>query len=120
MRRAHGPVPSAQRSAPHVLDAQQLQPPDHAHDIENRIHGAHLVQVNLLGRHAVDLALGGRDGHEGGVGSLTDAIRRPRPGNERTDLRDVTPMRLWRNREVHLPADELSAQHFPDLDGDVR
>ena len=81
------------------------------------VHGANFVQVDILRRHAVNLSFCRGDGHERRVGELPHALGCARGRDECTDLRDMASMRLWRNREIHFPAHELSTQDFANLVG---
>ena len=67
---------AAQRTAAHVAHAKLRESPDRTDDVENGIDRADLVKVHLLGRHAVHLALGGRDRPERGIGFGPHFLRR--------------------------------------------
>src|SRR5690242_3412692 len=75
VRSRYRPVANAHRPAEDAIDAQALEAPDRADDVENRVDGAHLVQVYALGRDTVYLALGRRDREERLVCALAHGHR---------------------------------------------
>ena len=116
----HRPVPGANQAATHVFHAELRQSPDGADDIENRIHRPDLVQMNLLRWHPVNLALRGGNRPKGGVRLHFHRFWGIAAGDECADLVDVPAVRLGRDRELHLPADELPAEHLANVYSDVR
>src|SRR4051812_4184768 len=119
MRGTYRPVADSEDAAANLLDPQLVHSPDDADDVEDRIHGAHLVEVNLLGRHPVNLSFGLGDRPERRISLRTHVLRSATLRDEFANLPDVAAVRLGRNAEVHFPAHELPAQHFLDLHHDV-
>ena len=58
MRSLHPSVADADGSVEDPHDAQALEPLDAPHDVDQRVHRAHLVEGDLVRRYAVDLRLG--------------------------------------------------------------
>src|SRR6185312_6797310 len=88
-------------------------------DIENGVHRTHLVQMNLLRRHAVDLTFRRGDRPERAIGALADGLRCATLRHETLDVVDVATVRLRRNVEVDLLTHDLTAYHFSNLHADV-
>ena len=76
--------------------AQHLQPNARAHDVHDRIHRAHLMEVHRLGGQAVNFALGGRDPLKNGDGFFLDPIGERARGDELLDLREIALRRKLR------------------------
>ena len=87
---------------------------------EGEIHGLPPSEVHLRWRQSVDLALRFGDRPEHAVRALAHRFRHVRRGDELADLIDVTPVRLGRDFEVDLPAHDLAAEHFTNVDAHLR
>src|SRR5205085_4036306 len=111
----------AQRNAGivHALDAQQLNAPQGADDIENRVDGADFVEMEIIGRDAMDRSLNGRDGVERGVGAFADFVRNRYRVDQPMNLRHRAPVRLWRNVEIDLHAPYRRALDVSDAHADT-
>src|SRR5262249_9809431 len=119
VRGLHRAVAQRDGRAVHPLDAKHFQPPDDADDVQNRIDGADFMEMYLLRWHAVDLALRGRDRGERAICELAHPFRRSASLYELSNLPDVASVRLRRNLEINLLANDLPANDLPDLDADV-
>ena len=58
----------------HARFAQEFEADACAHDIDYRVYPAHFMEVNLLGRQAVNFAFGDRDPVENSDGLLFDPL----------------------------------------------
>jgi hypothetical protein len=120
MRGANGPVTRAKRAAAHLFDPQFGKPPHCTNHVENRVHRANFVQVHLLRRQAVDLALSRGDGEEHCIGTFSHGRRRATLRHQLANFVDVPAVRLLRYVEIHLPADQLSPQHLANVRSHAR
>ena len=57
MRANDGPAAHVEQRGDHSVSAEPLHAVDHARDIDDRVERAHLVEMNLLDRHAVNRGL---------------------------------------------------------------
>ena len=119
MRGLHHTIAESDWPAVHALDAEQLQAPDHADDIENRVYSADFMQVHLLRGNAVDLAFHSGDRREGGIGAFAYRIWCAARGNELPNRAQVPAVRLRRNREIDFLARQPAADDVSNVDGDV-
>src|SRR5205085_10202958 len=108
---AYAAVAQCDRAAEHLVDAQLGEPPNGADDVENRVDRAHLVEMDLLRRHAMNLALHRRDVGECDIGAFLYVWRSAALGDDAADLLEMSTVRLGRNGEIHLPTADLGAAH---------
>src|SRR6185503_8228739 len=103
-----------------ALESQQLHAPDRSNHIQNRVDGSDFVEMQLVGRHAVDRALDRRYRLEGGVGRARHLFRDFQSVDETMDFRDAPTVRLRWDIEVHLHAVNVRALHVRDSHLDSR
>src|SRR5450759_4251391 len=103
-----------------ALDPQQLDAPDRPDDVENRIDGSDLVQMQLVGRDTVNRALYRSNRLERLVGGPRAFFRNLHRIDQPMDLGDRSPMRLRRNLEVHFDAVNVRALYVGDANLDSR
>src|SRR3990170_1014233 len=100
----------------HGVHAKQLETPDRANDVENRVDGPHLVQMQLFRRHAVNLTLHRPDRIERGV-SATRYVRWDCRGiNERVNFGNSPAVRLRWNVEINFHAADTRSFHVRNTD----
>ena len=114
MLRVHPPGAYRHRPVVHCLDAQLLEPLDRPHDVQQRVYRPDLVQVDLLGRHAMHSSLGLAQQlecahraltHPGGHGCALDQLHQ---------LRDGATVRLFGDQELDLLATDARAAYLAD------
>ncbi len=99
MLRTHEAAARRQRRNDHFLKLEPLETPGSGHDVDNRIDGADLVEVNLLGSRAMDFRLGLGQHAENRHRAVLDAGGKRR--SARDDLTDVAQVALGLRR-AHL------------------
>jgi hypothetical protein len=116
------PPPTGQRRDVHALGAEQVQAEHRAGDVDDRVHRAHLVEVDLLEAGAVHLCLGLRQPREDPRGA-GDHGGRQRAGVE--DREDVAQLAMLVacalvQYDVGLRRAERAAPHLARLQPESR
>ena len=94
MSRGYGSLAYDERPAIHTLDPEQMESPNGADDVENRVDGTHLVQVDLFERRSVNLRFDLRQGQKNRVSTFLHGSRRVALLDDRANVLEVTPVRL--------------------------
>ncbi len=94
MLRAREAVAHRERRDHHVADAEMLEAPCRADNINNRIDRADFVKVNAVGRRVVNLRLGLREHFENRDRAIPDSRGELRCVNKLSNLTEMT-LRLW-------------------------
>src|SRR5258706_15773147 len=103
----------------HSVDAEPFKAFDGAHDVEHSVHCPDLMQMNLLGCNAVNLAFGFTDEPERADGALLHPVGNRRALHEPDQLADVATVWLLRDRELDLLASDARASYVSNRDADV-
>ena len=119
MLRVDEPVAERERPAKDARNAELLESPDAADDVEDRVHTADLVQVHPFHSGSVDRRFALGDQREGLHRLRLDRVGRGGRLDDRLDVLEVTPVRLRRDREVDLVAGDLPARDLGHLRGDA-
>jgi hypothetical protein len=98
------------RGARDLLHVEQLERHAGAHDVDDGVDAAHLVEVHLLGRAPVEAALGDGERREDGGAALLDPIGQPGLGDEALDVRGGAHHRGV-GVDVDLGAGDAAAQN---------
>ncbi len=104
MRRGHAAVADGDRAAVHVIDPEFGQAPYRSDDVDDRVNGAHFVQVHLFRRDTVDRALHFGECGERGERASAHGSRKRRALDDPTDLLEMATVGLRRDPEIHLRA----------------
>jgi hypothetical protein len=100
------------REMMHRLDAQSLKSLHRTDDIEHRVYGSDLVEMDLLGRDTVDTPFGLTNQTERLESAFFHPIGNRRPLDEPEQLPNVTTVRLRGDLELDLLARDTGA---PDV-----
>ena len=76
------------------LDRQHLQSNTRAHNIDDRIDRADLVEMNRVGRHRMDFSLGMRQPRERSQRAAADVFGKPAAVQYLLDVRQMPPVSL--------------------------
>src|SRR4029079_15241725 len=119
MCRLNDAVARRDGAAEDPLDAEQLETPDAAGDVENRVDRADLVEMYTLHRGGVDrrLLLGNESKRT--IGALLHGRRRGRPCDDLLEVPEMPPVRLRRYVEIDFLARDLAPFHVGDPHADA-
>ena len=116
MRGLDEAAPDRQRRADDLVDLQRLERERDADDLADRVDGADLVEVDVLGRDAVDAPLGDREALERVLRALLGAGRELRGVDLVADRRPVAVRLPGRAVHVHGRRVDPVAIGLPELD----
>ncbi len=119
VRHRHRAGADVERRGHEALGLEPGEREDAAHDVDDRVDRPDLVEVDLLGRRAVDRGLGlGQPPEERGDALLEGGVER-RAVEQRQDVVEV-PVRMARRLgdHVHLGGGEAAARDARGLDAD--
>ncbi len=111
MLRAREAVAHRQRRDQHAVDAELLEAPRSADNINDRIDRADFVEVNVIGRRVVNLRLGLREHFEDCDRALADRRGQRRRVDQRANLAEVTLGLRLRHGDIELERRD-SAESF--------
>jgi hypothetical protein len=118
VRRLYGPVTRSDRPTVHSLDAELVESPYTANDVEDRVDRTNLMQMDTLnaGRMQRRFLLG--DHRERAIRALFDPRWQRRARHDLSNMLEVTSVRLRGYVEVHLLARDLAALDVGNSHGD--
>ncbi len=116
MRSPRDTAARGRRECDHALGSDGIDQQRRADDVDDRVDGAHLVELDFLGRDAVDPSLRLREEREGALGQLGRARRQAGTGDELADD-PVGPMGMRLARSAHLGVQRADPRqiHFTQL-----
>ena len=118
MRGFYSPVSQRDERIVDALDSQQLEAPDGADDIEDRVDRSDLMQMKVVLSDTMDLALDRGNRIERGVRQRSDADGNSRRVDKTMDLRNRPAVGLRRDVKIHFDAVNPSAPNVLDADID--
>ena len=104
------------RAGEDLLDAEDVQGGAGPDDVDDGVEAAHLVEVDLARRAAMELALGLGQAVEGGQGQLLDPVRQAGLHDQAGDVRRRAHDRRLLGMDVDLGGGDATAQHGLGLD----
>ena len=108
---SHHPGAGDDHRAVHDVDVEHLERGAGADDIDDGVEAADLVEVDLLGRPAVEAPLGLGEGGEDGEGTASDAIGQPSLFDEGGDVGGGAHDRGLVGVDVGLGRADAAAEH---------
>ena len=109
--RPHHSEADRDRRTGHLVDTQHLERGTGTHHIDDGIDPAHLVEVDLIGRSAVEATLGGGEGPEHGQSPRLHSGRKLGVGHQALDVGRGANHRRLLDPHVDLGSTDSAPQH---------